>query len=440
MDIGAGVAHAGTVAAAEDLLDAAAVDDDVVVDGGCRVTAAVDALDGVLVAVVDVDEGGAVGVVGGVVGRVVAAAVDGLQGEVGGGGVECQHVVACELAVVAVEAGPVAVGGAGVGHGVRGLIDMYVGVAVGGTLEVVGAEDFALDGGGACGLTLVGRVGTRQAYVDEGVALGAALLVAHRGEGAAAVDGAVDGAAEDVDAGVAVGAAGNDYGRGREAKDDVAVVGGVVVLAGAVVGRVVGAVACGVDVAGEGLGQTCAEGAGIAEGAAVDGDTGVADDGALLGAAVDIALDGGAADGDVSLARAGHGDPVGRRDVDITLAAAEDVAGDGVYEGVLVVVVDGPAAGVAVGVDGVFVVDTYGAAGDGYMRGAGLCHEGMAVGLGPVADACHLAAAEDGAADDGAAADGDRGVGHTAGPDVLVVVDVALAGAHDVADAPVAGQ
>ena len=64
----------------------------------------------------------------------------------------------------------------------------------------------------------------------------------------------------------------------------------------------------------------------------------------------------------------------------------------------------------------------------------------MAVIIGPVAHTCHLAATEDGAVDDGAAANVDMGVSYTAGGHTLVIVDVAAAGAEDVADAEVAGQ
>ena len=85
MDFGEGGADdigcaAVAVAAAEDTADAAAVDDGVVVLRGGHVAAAEDIPDGVLVAVVDMDKGGAGGLVVRLVGCHVAAAVDGGQG------------------------------------------------------------------------------------------------------------------------------------------------------------------------------------------------------------------------------------------------------------------------------------------------------------------------------------------------------------------------
>ena len=64
----------------------------------------------------------------------------------------------------------------------------------------------------------------------------------------------------------------------------------------------------------------------------------------------------------------------------------------------------------------------------------------LAAHLSPIADAGHLAAAEDGAIDFRTAADVDLGVGHTACQNVVVSLGVALTRAEDVAHALVAAR
>ena len=201
-----------------------------------------------------------------------------------------------------------------------------------------------------------------------------------------------------------------------------------------------------------------------AEGTAGDAEAGVAGDDTLLGSAVDVAHESAAADVDHGAGGATHGDPAGCRRVDITLAAAEDVAGTGMYEGGVVScgLVDGPVAWVGIGGYGVFQrcahEDVAGDVDDGASGvlvyhtvvcafvGGGIEDYVVTVldGVVPVAEGGHLAAAEDGAVDAWAVAervfDGDLGVGDATGPDVLVVLDVALAGAEDVAAALVGGQ
>ena len=182
---------------------------------------------------------------------------------------------------------------------------------------------------------------------------------------------------------------------------------------------------------------------------------GVAGNDTLLAATIDVGEDGAAVDGDGSLTRTCHRDPVGASDVDIALAGAIDVAGAGVEDGA-VIVVHGPEAGVLVA-DTLIEILVYrhvvGELGRGtdsgsrsdFVDGGVLDVDGGGAGMGhedavvvPPADAGHLAAAEDRAADSGIADNVDAGVHDTAGEDVIVVVDVALARAHDVAHAPVA--
>ena len=119
---------------------------------------------------------------------------------------------------------------------------------------------------------------------------------------------------------------------------------------------------------------------GGAYGAAADFDVGVPGHHALLGAAIDVAHDaGGVADIDVGPARATHGYPCGAGDVDITLAAADDVAGAGVVD--LAVDNKCPVGGVVdvcveVGF-GVLQRGAYGTAADVDHSGTGLASEGM---------------------------------------------------------------
>ena len=134
--------------------------------------------------------------------------------------------------------------------------------------------------------------------------------------------------------------------------------------------------------------------------------------------------------------------------VDVALCAAAHVAGAGVDEP-FVLVKDRPIARCGIGSVRVCVGKLFCGA-DG-SRAAHVDHGGAGVlvkegrGLAacdrviiPIADASHLAAAEDGATDGRVAGNVDFGVGHTTGEDVLVVFHVALAGAEDVAHALVA--
>ena len=182
-----------------------------------------------------------------------------------------------------------------------------------------------------------------------------------------------------------------------------------------------------------------------ADGAAGDADIGVLEHHALLGAAVDVTHDGaGAADVDVGLARAAHGDPVWRLGGDVALAGADDVAGAGMGE--LAVGDDGPSAVMVEVILRVLVLGTNGGVtGDGNLGGAGAgCETGgqrsVEVGVVPPAHASHLAAAEDGAVDAGCLADVDGVVHDAACADIVVALDIALAGAEDVAAAVVGRQ
>ena len=80
-DVGTRIALTGTVAAAEDLIDTASLDDDVVVFSVGCVAATIDRLDGVLLAVVHVHKSAAIVGIG-AMGRLVATTIDGTEGEV----------------------------------------------------------------------------------------------------------------------------------------------------------------------------------------------------------------------------------------------------------------------------------------------------------------------------------------------------------------------
>ena len=451
------------------------------------------------------DEGAAVCSVGGSVGCLVAAAVDLLEGKAAVVAetrllrlVEGLKVFRGEFVVfrsqclqtsgimVAVDNIDCALGDRdGVAGGVGGLVDMDVGVAVGGAAVVVGAEDGTLDVGGAYGRGGVGRVGRvgrvdrrveragGPADIDMGDTLVGAYLVARRGEGAATVDRAEHMAAEHVDVGVAIDAAGEGRGFGAEgvvageaetfaevSARDGGVVGGidrpgdiVLILVGVGVGIVVGfvaAVAAAVDVAVN-IGLTVVGNLG-ADLSVVDGDVGVADNLSLLGAAEDGTHDdghrvgggtevGGVAYGDGGRPGLAEGDPMWVLDVHVALAAAEDVAGAGVYE-MAFVVLDGPVAGF--GAIDVVICELLGGADGGgtvdiHRGGACLGHVGAGSFVSP-ADAGHLAAAEDRTPDCRFALDEDIGVHHLAEEDVGRVDTVALAGTEDVAYGVVAGK
>ena len=76
---------------------------------------------------------------------------------------------------------------------------------------------------------------------------------------------------------------------------------------------------------------------------------------------------------------------------------------------------------------------------DGHLSGTAVGIEHLlAVHLVPVTDTGHLAAAEDGAVDARITADVDLGVGYTTGQDVIIVLNITLARAEDVAHALVA--
>ena len=398
-----------SVTATKDAIDAATVDNHTVVTGVGCIAAAIDGVDSVLITIVDTHTSGAVHGVYRLVGGLVTATVDSTEGV----------TLRASLSL--------------------SMVDIDLGVAIGGTSVVVGAEDIAIDGG----VTLGGT-----ANVDEGVAVDGVtrLVVTHRGEGATTVDRAINGAAENVDAGITEDAARQEAGVPANAHTRATgrrIVGSIVVpLIG-----VVTAVAGSVDIAEVVL----VDGSWIdnrTDVATVDGDGGVAQHHALFGAAIDAAPDGAAVDGDATRAGATHGDPMRVFGIDIALAAAEDVTSAGVEEG-SIVVIDSPLTGVLVastltqsivnGHDiGELLSRADGAAVDGDGGSAGAIVEDTVVA--PPADAGHLATTEDTATNDGIAGDGDGGVSDAACEDIVVVVDVALTGTIDVADAPVATQ
>ena len=330
-----------------------------------------------------------------------------------------------------------------VAHALAGAIDVAVHKRV-----VVGAYGATSDDDGAETVVALGGV-------IEGIAAVNLLYIAHRGHVAAAVDILVDGGiAANGDVGVAIGAPGDEGRRGT----GVIVEGCRPLVATPTLGAVAAAEdgAKVVSVANHLDTVAIQEGEGRDEGAdftATDGDVGILHHHALFSAAVDVAHDGAASDVDGRLARAAHGNPVGRFGVNVALTGADNVARAGVeqasFEGgirnfILIDVDNCPVVGVVAGsckVGGAILVGgTYGATGDGNLRGAGLRHEGVTLGVGPPANTGHLAAAEDGAVDSGSAANGDRGVGHTSGKDIAIVVHIAASGAEDVADAVVGGQ
>ena len=427
-----------SVTATKDAIDATAVNNHIVVAGAGCIAAAVDRVDGVLVAVIDTHVSGTVHTIHRRMGSLVTATVDSTEGVTLRASLSlCRKVFTRELGGGCHKGFEGVYERITVGGIVRSMVDVHLGVTEGGTREVVGTENIAMDDG----VTLRGA-----ADVDSGVTAVGGEFVTHGGHGATTVDATQQFATEDVDTAVAVDTAGEDAGSPfdiqGEAGSSGVVGGGVVVLT-----QVVAAIASSENITVVVL----VDGSWIdnrTDVATVDGDGGVAQHHALFGAAIDAAPDGAAVDGDATRAGATHGDPMRVFGIHIALAAAEDVTSAGVEEG-SIVVIDSPLTGVLVastltqsivnGHDiGELLSRADGAAVDGDGGSTGAIVEDTVVA--PPADAGHLATTEDTATNDGIAGDGDGGVSDAACEDIVVVVDVALTGTIDVADAPVATQ